>query len=191
MASLDGMSDLGEMIVEIKCGKKSFSSACDGIIPNYYVCQMQHQMYCADVDHCLYAAFDGVGAIIIQVERDDKYINEMIPKLREFYECLLQYNPPTMTTKDYQMRSDPSWNALAESYRNAYLDRKRAELLEESLKQELILSSGGQSSMGAGIRLSKIPRKGAVDYSQIECLKELDLEPYRKKSIEYWKIGVE
>jgi hypothetical protein len=45
--------------------------------------------------------------------------------------------------------------------------------------------------MGAGIRLSKIPRKGAVDYSQIECLKELDLEPYRKKSIEYWKIGVE
>lgn len=190
MASLDGVTDMGN-IFEIKCGPKSFEQAKQGIIADYYICQMQHQMVCADVQTCAYVAFDGKDGILIYVKRDQNFINEMIPKLKEFYECLLQYNPPTMTTKDYQMRSDPSWNHLAESYRNAYLDTKRAELLEESLKQELILSSGGQSSMGSGIKLSKIPRKGSIDYSVIPQLQGLDLEPYRKKGIEYWKIGVD
>lgn len=191
MASLDGISSDNREIIEIKCGPKSFEQAKNGEINPIYICQMNHQMYVSNVRLCYFVAFNGKDGIIIPVVRDDEFIDNMIPKLREFYECLLQYNPPAMTTKDYHQRSDQSWNHLAENYLKAYQVRKDAEQLEESLKKELILCSGGQSSMGAGIKLSKIPRKGAVDYSQIECLKGLDLEPYRKKGIEYWKIAID
>ena len=190
MSSLDGLSKRGEMIIEIKCGSKSFSQAEDGEISRMYICQMQHQMHCAEVDHCLYVAFNGERGIIIPVERDQNFINQMIEKEREFYECLISFTPPQMTTKDYHQRSDQEWNCLAENYRNAYQDLKRAEQLEKDLRKELISLAGEQSSQGAGIKLSKIPRKGMVDYSIIPELCNVDLEQYRKQPIEYWKLSV-
>jgi putative phage-type endonuclease len=191
MASLDGITSDKNAIVEIKCGSKAFSSAYVGEIPNYYVCQMQTQMYVSNVQLAFYVAFNGNEGIVIPVLRDDNFINEMIPKLREFYECLISFTPPMMTTKDYQTKSDPQWKALAENYRNAYQELKNAEQLEQTLKQELIALSGEQSSMGAGIKLSKVLRKGVIEYSKIPQLTGLDLEPYRKNSSEYWKISID
>jgi len=191
MASLDGISSDAREILEIKCGPKSFEQAQRGEINPIYICQMQHQMYVSNVQLAWYLAFNGKKGVMIPVARDDEFINQMLPKLTEFYECLLKYTPPMMTTKDYHQRSEPEWNNLAESYRNAYLDRKRAEQLEETLKQELISLSGSHSSMGGGIKLSKVVRKGIIDYSKIEAITNLDLEPYRKPSSEYWKIIIE
>lgn len=197
MASLDGFSSDQKLVVEIKCGQKSFAQAEQGEIASYYNCQLQHQMHCAEVDQSLYVAFNGEEGIVIPVKRDQKFINEMIEKEKEFYECLISFTPPKMTTKDYQARSDAQWSASAKSYRNAYQELKRAdqelkraELLEQTLKNELIQLAGSQSSEGAGIRLSKIPRRGAVDYSKIKEIQGLDLEQYRKSPIEYWKISI-
>lgn len=191
MASLDGLSNDQKCVVEIKCGSKSFAKAEQGLIDDYYICQMMNQMYCANVDQSLFVAFNGDRGIVIPVKIDQNYISEMIPKLKEFYQCLISFTPPMMTTKDYQTKSDPQWNALAGNYRNAYQELKRAEQLEQSLRQELIALAGSQSSQGAGIKLSKVPRKGAIDYSAIPELTGLDLEPYRKKSIEYWKVSID
>jgi putative phage-type endonuclease len=191
MASLDGISECGNFIVEIKCGEKAFSSACDGNIPKYYLDQIFHQLYVSDVHLCYYVAFNEHTGIIIPVERDQEFINEMIPKLREFYECLLTYTPPPMTTKDYNQRSDPEWIDLSQRYRNAYEAKKNAEQLEESLRKELILCSGGQSTMGSDIKLSKITKKGNISYSNIPEVQQLNLEKYRSAPCEYWKISVQ
>ena len=191
MASLDGLSSDATFIVEIKCGEKSFSSACIGEIPNYYLCQIQHQIYCANVGHAKYLCFDGEKGIVIDVQRDQEFIYEMIEKEREFYQCLITFTPPTMTTKDYHHRSDIEWNNLAENYRNAHKELKNSEQLEKTLREQLIALAGEQSSQGAGIKLSKIPRKGNIDYSQIEILKSIDLEQYRKPGTEYWKVSVD
>ena len=148
-------------------------------------------MYVANVQIAYYVAFNGQDGITLEVHRDDEFIENMIEKEKEFYQCLISFTPPMMTTKDYQTKSDPQWNALAGNYRNAYQELKRAEQLEQSLRQELIALAGSQSSQGAGIKLSKVPRKGAIDYSAIPQLTGLDLEPYRKKSIEYWKVSID
>ena len=45
-ASLDGISDDGEKIVEIKCGNSAFNKARKyGEIPDYYYGQLQHIMF--------------------------------------------------------------------------------------------------------------------------------------------------
>ncbi len=94
MASLDGLSEDGTFVVEIKCGEKAYACAEQGIIKSYYNCQMQHQLHCADVDEALYVAYNGKDGIIIPVERDQKFIDEMIPILKEFYLCLISYTEP-------------------------------------------------------------------------------------------------
>lgn len=191
MASLDGLSSDQKCIVEIKCGSKSFAQAEELKIPNYYLCQMQHQMYVANVTLAYYIAFNGEEGIIMPVIRNDEFIENMIQKEKDFYQCLISFTPPTMTTRDYQTKSDPEWKALAENYRIAYQALKNAEQLEQNLKQQLIASSGGLSSMGEGIKLSKVLRKGQIEYSKIPELTGLDLEPYRKNNTEYWKVSLD
>lgn len=191
MASLDGFSRDQKLVVEIKCGSKSFAQAEAGEISPMYICQMQHQMECANVNQSLFVAFNGEVGIIIPVDRDQEFINQMIEREREFYQCLLTFTPPTLTTKDYQMRSDPTWNNLAENYRKAYQDLKSAELLEESLRKELISLAGQQSTMGNGIKLSKVVKRGAINYSSIPQLIGLNLDEYRKEPSEYFRISVE
>jgi len=191
MASLDGLSPCETFIVEIKCGEKSYKEAQQGRIADYYRCQMFHQMHCANVAYGLYVAFNGQDGIVIKVERDDDFIKEMIEREREFYQCLIQFTPPTMTTRDYLQRSDPKWIELAERYQKAHQSLKESESIELELRNELIALAGSQSSQGAGIKLSKVPRKGNVEYSRIPSLQGVDLDVYRKPSIEYWKLQVE
>jgi len=188
MASLDGLSSDQRFVVEIKCGSKAFSQAEAGEINPMYICQMMHQMHCADVDQCLYVAFNGEKGIIIPVERDQNFINEMIEKEKEFYECLISFTPPQMTKGDYQEKNDLEWKNLCDQYRIAQQQLKQAEILEKNLKEQLIALAGSQPTMGHGIKLSKIVKKGAIDYSAIPEIQELDIEKYRKKPTEYWKV---
>ena len=66
--------------------------------------------------------------------------------------------------------------------------REKYEREEEILKQRLIDMSGGKSCRGSGVQVSRYIRKGTVDYGAIPELQGLDLEEYRKKPIEAWRI---
>lgn len=155
---------------------------------------MMHQMAVCDLDLVKYVCFNGETGIIIDVKRDQKLIDEMIKKEEEFYECLLQYTPPALTERDYIRRSDADWTFLSERYKNICQKLEEMKILEKEeklIKQQLIELSGSYPTMGAGIKLSKITRKGTVDYSKIEVLNDVDLDQYRKKSTEYWTVLVE
>ena len=59
MASLDGMSECGNYIVEIKCpGEKDHDLALSGKVPDHYYPQIQHQLYVTGLDWAFYYSFD-------------------------------------------------------------------------------------------------------------------------------------
>lgn len=90
MASLDGISTCGKHVLEIKClGKKGHELAAEGKIHPYYKGQLQHQMWLCDVSSMFYYSFDGINGILIDVKRDDFYIDLMIQQEKLFYECLI------------------------------------------------------------------------------------------------------
>lgn len=97
MASLDGLSLDRKKILEIKCtSRKNHDIAKNGQIPEYYIPQVQHQIYVAGVDTCEYFSFDGVDGVVVVVRRDDAYIARMIEKEREFYHCMITFTEPTL-----------------------------------------------------------------------------------------------
>lgn len=184
MASLDGISADGH-IVEIKCpGEKVHKMALDGQIPGYYYPQMQHQMYVADASIVDYMSFDGENGVIIPVERNDEFIEKMITKEKIFYDCLQTKTPPKL----YDERNDESWITAASLYTILTKKIKTLEIQAEKAKADLILLAGSSEARGAGISLSKVERKGTVDYSKIPELKGIDLEVYRKPASSYWKV---
>jgi len=89
IASLDGINLEGTRIVEIKVpGKKTVDMAIKGEIPIHYQCQMQHQMLVTGLETCDYFCYDGTKGYLIQLQRDDGFIDHMIAEEIHFYECL-------------------------------------------------------------------------------------------------------
>ncbi len=189
MASLDGIDDTGQIVVEIKCpGEKDHDIAFSGKVPDHYYPQLQHQMYVCDVQEMYYFSFDGIDGITVKVKRDDKYIAKMIEEERKFYECLINKIPPEPEEGDYIERSDSIWKNCASRWMSVTSQLKELEKEEEELRKQLVFLSGESNTKGAGISLCQVQRKGLINYSKIEALKSMDLEPYRGPSSSSWRI---
>lgn len=189
MASFDGVSKCGKIILEIKVpGKEDHEMAMDGIIPQKYIPQLYHQGEVEkEAERIFYLSYQSEKSYkILEIERNDTYIKDMIQKEQKFWDCMQNWKEPELIDRDYIKRNDPEWNQLAKRL----IEISNLEEEKEMIRKRLIEISGNSNSMGAGIRLSKFMRKGNVDYKAIPELKDIDLDKYRKGTIETYRIGI-
>jgi putative phage-type endonuclease len=96
-ASMDGMTIEKDKAVEIKCaGKRDHFMAANGIVPEKYIPQLQHQMEVCQLGEINYFSFDGKQGVNIIVERDQNYIDKLLDKEKEFWQCLQTLTPPVL-----------------------------------------------------------------------------------------------
>lgn len=188
MASLDGVSDCGKYALEIKCSQKLYERTKAGFIDEIYKCQVNWQMYILDITMVYFMAYWNGDYALMEIKRDDDFLNKIMPKIHEFYNSMMDFIPPPATNKDYVKREDKAWDYLSEAWRHKKNELDRVKKEEEALRQELINLSGGLSTQGGGITLTKCYRKGNVQYDIIPELKSIDLEKYRKKPTEFYRI---
>lgn len=197
IASLDGWichlpgTDLEiKKAVEIKCpGTDAHMLALSGEVPHYYMPQLQHQMVVANLNEILYVSFDGENGVAIPVKRDDKYVREMLlPQEAAFYNSLLDFKAPEPCDKDVVAIDNPEASNAAEKYFE--LGAKIEELEKEmgNLRKFLIESANHNRAIIGKARLTKVMRKGNVDYGKIPELKGVNLDKYRNAPIESWRI---
>jgi len=196
MASLDGVSQCGQHAVEIKmAGAKDHATALEGKVPEKYYPQVQHQlkglgiesMDYFSVPHHSESCTDGVT---VKVYRDDKYIKEMEPKCEEFWELLLDEQPPPMTERDLIPRFDEPFVQKAERLASLLRQLKPMEEEIKHLRKELEALAGDESCIGGGIRMARSRRKGSLDQALLaEDLSDLD--KYRKPSIWVWTMSLD
>lgn len=190
--SLDGISNDGESIVEIKCpNRERHQMALDGVIPPEYFPQIQHQIAVCGVDFAFYFSFNGTSGKVLEVPRDDKYIISLISKESEFWGCLQNLESPELTDRDFVLKDSHEWMLNANICLEADHFLKIYEAKKEAAKKKLIELAEGKNCKGSGIKLSRSMRKGLVDYKAIPELKSIDLEKFRKAPIETWRIGIE
>jgi putative phage-type endonuclease len=193
-ASLDGWDGTLESYraLEIKCpSKENHKIAFMGEVPAHYFPQLQHMMVVSETEYCLYASYGPDGTLHqVNVKRDDKFIKKMMRAEKEFYDRLAAFDPPDPTPgKDLDTIVDPEAIEMAKRYRYVMYELERFESQKENLRQQLILKAEGRSVIVDDLKIMKIPRRGNVDYSKIECLKALDLNQYRKPMTVSWRIA--
>jgi putative phage-type endonuclease len=189
MASLDAVDLSGKVIAEIKCpGKEDHEMALAGRMPHKYFPQLQHQMEVCELEMAYYFSFDGQKGVAIKVYRDDKYIKNIVEQEKIFYECVVNLEPPQMTDRDYYEVICPKREVLTSELKKIRETLIGLEKQEKEIEQALIMTSANQNSIGGGIKITKCLRKGNVDYSRIPQLQDVDLESYRKKHSEYWRL---
>jgi hypothetical protein len=124
------------------------------------------------------------------VNRDEQFINNMLPSLKEFFETYLEeVNHP----ERHLAPKRAEFNApqiIAE-----YDDTVEAIKLYEERKKELLaklVEMAGNKDAAFGTRkLTFVQKAGAVGYATIvkEHLPGFDVEPYRGKPSEYWMLS--
>ena len=107
---------------------------------------------------------------------------------QKFYQWLENRQPSEKSEESFDQRSDEAWEQCSSQYIKNLKAIKDIELEQEKLKNQLMFLSGHKNCRGGGISLCQVTRKGNIDYSKIEILKDIDLEQYRKPETTSWRI---
>jgi putative phage-type endonuclease len=190
MASLDAIDVEARHIGEIKfANKEDHACAKKGNVPEKYFPQLQHQLEVSQVEMGYYLSFNEDYALV-KVYRNDIYIKQLIEKEKAFWECVQEIIPPPLTDQDFIVQDSDLWLEAAKEWKQVQENLKVLEHREKNLRDTLIMMAQRKNSQGGGVRLTRCVRKGNVDYSLIPQIQELDLEPYRKKPTEYFKLNI-
>lgn len=105
-ASFDGLSLCGEVILEIKWPNvDAHQAALSGTVPEYYLCQVQHQLYVSGASVCHYWSCsenkrfrqDELFALV-EVRPDAEYIGRLLIEEMSFWEEIHAYRSKGKTT---------------------------------------------------------------------------------------------
>lgn len=187
-ASPDGL--IGEDgLIEIKCpfGLRNaptpqFKTAKE---QEHYYAQMQIQMLCTGRKWCDFYQWSAYGSKLEHVELDPIWIEDNVPRLRAFYEHYLQEREPENNWKYID------GGELVHTYKSKLAAFEVAKVELEEAKDALILASNGESCQFGDVKVTLCERKGSVSYAKAikELAPDADLEKYRGKDSEYWRVG--
>lgn len=95
MASLDGLADDNQSLVEIKCnGIKAREFVNKGEIPPWHVPQLAHQLIVTGLEKAYYYSFDGEDGTILEYDINKEYNERLVEKLLAFWKAICTFQPP-------------------------------------------------------------------------------------------------
>lgn len=192
MASLDGLSDDKSISVEIKCpGEADHATAKAGRVPDKYYPQVQHQLEVLGHDKLYYFSFlNEEDYALVEVMRDDSYIEVLRAQEETFWDCVQNFVEPTGSRPAF-VRKDEFWTVLSNEWKEVQGELARLKDREAELREKIVEHCNEDVTMGNGIKVQRLQRKGSIKYKDIPELKGVDLEKYRGETIDTWKITLE
>ena len=193
IASLDGFVEnytLPSLIAEIKCpNRETHELAKKGIIPDYYIAQMHHQMDLAGVKEMLYVSFDGEIGVTLEVHRDEELSQKIFKEVLSFLASMISFKPPSPTERDWIECNDP--NMIVKSFRykelTALIDELEVE--REAIKQYLTSEIDHPRAIVGDMKMTRVTRKGNIDVDKLIKDYEIhDSENYRKPPTTNWRL---
>jgi len=179
----------GKTIVEIKCpGQADHDLAKAGAVPEKYFPQLQHQLAVTGLKMMFYFSFDETDGAIVEVERDNTYIANMVELEKTFWQCLESCTPPSMNERDFVNHEEETWLETSQKWLTIHEQLETLGNEEKALRKSLIQMAGAHNAIGGGIRVTRSLRKGNIQYGKIPELQDLDLEQYRKEPSEVWRL---
>lgn len=154
----------------------------------YYYAQVQLEMLCTGRIKAIFYQWAPHAQKIEYINLDHEWLSINLPKLSVFHQQFLNElkNPKKyLEPKVKTVRCD-LFQSLVEERKELLEHAKRLKEVESQIKQ--FAEHEGTDLEGFGVKVSKVVKKGNVDYKSIPALKGLDLEEYHKPPSEYWMI---
>lgn len=184
MASLDGLSKDG-LIAEFKAPNlETRIMASKGKLPDYYMDQVQHQIFVKGAEMAFYFAYDegSDDGHIVEVPRNDVLIAQILEAEKDFWRRIQEYDPP---------EGQSVQSCLVSIEKQYILAKKKEQEAKEEMNQALELlkqGANGQPFNGVYLKLTPYLIEGRVRYQDIPELQGVDLDQYRGIPSEGWRV---
>jgi putative phage-type endonuclease len=190
-ASPDGLIG-ADGTVEIKCpyGKRDSADFKPLDDQPHYAAQVQIEMACTGRTWCHFYQWSPKGTKLERVEIDPLFLEWAIPELRRFHDRFLSEidNPEHLQPKRKQINSAIA-EKLVQEYDELTEALERASQRKKEILDTLVLLAKERDAEICGKKLTKVERKGSIDYKRIPELAGVNLEQYRKASSSYWRLS--
>jgi hypothetical protein len=145
-------------------------------------------MACTGRKLCHFYQWSPHGDSLEIVRISEEWWDENLPKLQEFHQRFLVEidNPEHLAP----LRAKVEWGeSMLLEYDQCTAAIAEAEERKKKILAELVALAGEKDAEVCGRKLTRVERKGAVDYAKIPALNGMDLEPYRKAGSEFWRLS--
>lgn len=194
--SSDGYDPETDSLIEIKCnGSKSHNLALENTIPDYYLAQIQYGLLVSKAKYCYYISYNPdhpTPLIYLKVTPDSSLQSKIESAVKDFWiNNVLKKNSPKDGFDSAELPE--SIKEKIDQFRSLKLELDEKNKYLENLEIELkdyFKSNDIKYTNYNGVFFELIERKGTIDYSKIPELQGVDLEKYRKKPTEYYKISI-
>jgi len=194
-ASLDGLTLGGERIVEIKCPYRGQASSLwqaveAGELPEHYRWQVQHQLMVTGAEVADVFVFDGTDGLLLPVTPDPASWAQVRSAWDAFAAFVEKAEPPPLTELDVRVREDPEWLQAASTYRELRTAYEELGMAVEEAKAKLVGLTSHAKEQGGGVTVTRLWKRGNIDYKRVPELRGVDLEPYRQAAREETRITI-
>lgn len=195
-ASPDGL--LGDHgLIEIKCpyglrnkSKPEFKTLASQL---HYQAQVQIELFCTGREFCEFYQWAPNGDSLETEQASEEWIFENLPKLQAFYDSfLIEREMPNATRyleETHLEQTDLTVTDLVDRYSSVVAQAKELDVMKKDLLAEIIERCGERQSEINGHKLTKVERKGNINYKKVPELVGVDLEQYRSASSSFWKLS--
>ena len=123
--------------------------------------------------------FDGSEGVVFPVAPDETSWPRIHEAWDEFARYVSEAQAPPLTDRDVRIRDDPDWLEAAARYlalRTAY-DELSAKV--EEAKAQLAGLARHAKEQGGSVSVTRLWKRGNIDYKRVPQLVGVDLEPFR------------
>ncbi len=200
-ASVDGADlsltrdDVINSIAEIKCPVKGLTSArgemaLKGELSETDLIQVNHQLLVTNAPVCHFFVYqDDSRFARVEVTPDKEIQKRIVEAWEEFWPHVISKTAPEPGPRDYVELETNEWKFAVSDYLNAVENAARMKKALDDAKAKVLELSGERNTIGAGLRVTRFYRQGAVDYKKVPQLTDVDLEGFRKKGTYQNKIS--
>ncbi|TLP41067.1 lambda-exonuclease family protein [Arcobacter arenosus] len=194
LASLDGINFSRDTIIEIKVSEKTFNDLKDGIIPDVYYFQIQHQMMVFDeVDQAYLVAYNPKTC-------ETAYSKPILPDMEAILfikESWKRFDEEkdTLKVEEFDMSENDEFLMAVDNYKLHMKELEEAKEKAEDAKKALLEFYQGGKTFGGGVTISYTKPSKSVNYSQLykdnkALLKDVDLSKYEGERKGSFRVSV-
>ncbi len=193
-SSLDGFDESINRAIEIKCPSVTdHQCAVDGNVPEKYLPQVHWLMFVSGCDSLDYVSYNEIHEqeyAVVTIKPDLIYREELKDKALLFWKHVQDKTPPDLPTHDSENEifNKQELENLLLIYEQITKDIDELERKKEELINKIKFQVKGEKAKFNNYSMAWTKRIGAVDYSKIEVLKNIDLNQYRKESTTYFTV---
>lgn len=188
IASLDGMSEDGSVVLEIKCGGKELHEGVrNGIIPSYYEMQLQHQANVVLPKRHIFASYFEGELLTTDYEFNYKLAERLNEVEEKFFWMLQTREAPPASDGDYVQFKNESASEILRQILSICAEEKMLKETKEALKGKLFGISPQANFILDGVKVYQT-QNATYDTKAMKAA-GIDIDKFKKVSSPYWVIS--